>query len=89
MRGRLGPTAGLGTVLFETSLRNSEKVDPSLKEKEKRWSAIPKKDKKGEFDGNQFKILFRFRVPNLFAKTQRRDEIEKNYHRWRFNKTEA
>ena len=85
----MGPTAGLGTVLFETSLRNSEKVDPSLKEKEKRWSAIPKKDKKGEFGGINLKILFRFRVPHLFAKTQRRDEIKKNDHGWRFNKIEA
>ena len=43
----MGPTVGLGTLLFETSLRSNEKKAPDLIVKEKNWSTIPKKERKG------------------------------------------
>ena len=60
MRSRIGPTAGLGVVKFETSLRSSEKITPDLVEKERRWSNIPKKDRKGLFTLLAYFINFMF-----------------------------
>lgn len=34
---------------FETSLRSTEKISQELKEREKKWCNVPKKDKKGFF----------------------------------------
>ena len=67
MSGRLGPTAGLGVVTFETSLRGGLST-PQLEQREKLWSSIPKKDRKGIKRKKLINLTF-IRISCIFTKS--------------------
>ncbi|KAL4444765.1 hypothetical protein ABPG74_015973 [Tetrahymena malaccensis] len=68
LRHRLGPTPTLGTVQFETGLRDMEKKEQKLVELEKGWNNIPKKDKK-EFPKFLPKLKDELELRKTFKKT--------------------
>eukprot|EP00825_Cyclidium_porcatum_P040750 TRINITY_DN5219_c0_g1_i4.p1 TRINITY_DN5219_c0_g1~~TRINITY_DN5219_c0_g1_i4.p1 ORF type:complete len:262 (+),score=33.17 TRINITY_DN5219_c0_g1_i4:226-1011(+) len=46
VRHRVGPTPAKGLVEFETSLRSNFTADKKVKELERGWTAVPKKDRR-------------------------------------------